>query len=339
MVGGIIGRGLTLFDPPIELLSDVVVTSVANGDILVYQASTNTWINQSTGTLSNIAYTNQANVFTNLQTFNHSVNFPFGSFIKAEGITVIDPADTDLIDTNGFDSLNWGARQLLAPTGSVVLDYNVGQLYDSSSFLAYDIFNRKHYFTNGSTSAINHTGGGADSSSILSFDSTHAYYSQILSLATGKDYRINNVSMLTSTALGSTVVNSSLTKVGLSTLGFVLTDASGNLSSEALTIALPYNTAVTSSGTIILDAYVPFACTVTTIRQIQCNSGGTCTANFKINTTSITGLSAISVTSTPQDVSASALNTVASGNSLNVTISAPSSLTQLIFTLVATRTA
>lgn len=49
MVGGIIGRGLTLFDPPIELLSDVVVTSPSNGDTLVYNSTTKTWNNGAGG--------------------------------------------------------------------------------------------------------------------------------------------------------------------------------------------------------------------------------------------------------------------------------------------------
>ncbi len=47
MVGGILGRGLTLFDPPIELLADVYVTNIQDGQILVYQASTNQWVNKS----------------------------------------------------------------------------------------------------------------------------------------------------------------------------------------------------------------------------------------------------------------------------------------------------
>lgn len=47
MVGGILGRGLTLFDPPIELLADVYVTNIQDGQILVYQLSTNQWVNKS----------------------------------------------------------------------------------------------------------------------------------------------------------------------------------------------------------------------------------------------------------------------------------------------------
>jgi hypothetical protein len=38
--------------------------------------------------------------------------------------------------------------------------------------------------------------------------------SERLNLVTGKDYRINNASVLNATTLGSNVVNSSLTSVG-----------------------------------------------------------------------------------------------------------------------------
>ena len=114
--------------------------------------------------------------------------------------------------------------------------------------------------------------------------------------------------------------------------------ASGSTTVAPITIVYNFNQAVTGNGTIVLSPYIPFGCTITEVYQIQSNSGGSCTANFQINTTSITSLSALSVTSSPQNVAATGANTVASGNALNLIITSASSLTQLIFSLAATRT-
>jgi len=77
--------------------------------------------------------------------------------------------------------------------------------------------------------------------------------SENLELASGKAYRINGASVLNATTLGSAVVNSSLTKVGLSSAGFVKSDVSGNLSVDTNTY-LTSSTGVTtvngSSGAI-----------------------------------------------------------------------------------------
>ncbi len=50
---------------------------------------------------------------------------------------------------------------------------------------------------------------------------------------------------------------------------------------------------------------------------------GTCTANFKINSTSITGASAISVTATPQTIALSAANVAVATDTVTLVITAP----------------
>jgi fibronectin-binding autotransporter adhesin len=72
--------------------------------------------------------------------------------------------------------------------------------------------------------------------------------SENLDLASNKAYYINGASVLNSTTLGSAVVNSSLTKIGLSTAGFVKTDASGNLTADT-------NTYLNASTSSIQDGY------------------------------------------------------------------------------------
>jgi hypothetical protein len=85
-----------------------------------------------------------------------------------------------------------------------------------------------------------------------------------------------------------------------------------------------------------LDTYAPFGYTVTNVYQIQ-TSSGTVTASLKINGTNITGLGSISVSSTPQNVTATAANVVSIGNALSLVLSSPSSPVNLQFTLAATR--
>ena len=86
-----------------------------------------------------------------------------------------------------------------------------------------------------------------------------------------------------------------------------------------------------------LDTYAPFGYTVTEVYQIQ-TSSGTVTAALKINGTAITGLSSISVSSTPQNVSASGANAVAVGDTLSLVFSSNVSAQNIKFTLAATRT-
>lgn len=85
-----------------------------------------------------------------------------------------------------------------------------------------------------------------------------------------------------------------------------------------------------------LDTYAVFGYTVTNVYQIQ-TSSGTVTAALKINGTAITGLSGISVSSTPQNVTATGANTVAIGNTLSLVFSSNAAAQNIKFTLAATR--
>lgn len=68
--------------------------------------------------------------------------------------------------------------------------------------------------------------------------------SEHLDLASGKAFYIAGTSVLNGTTLGANIVNSSLTKVGLSTAGFVKSDSSGNLTVDTST----YTKKVTAAG-------------------------------------------------------------------------------------------
>jgi hypothetical protein len=72
--------------------------------------------------------------------------------------------------------------------------------------------------------------------------------SENLDLANTKAYYINGVSVLDGTTLGTNVVNSSITKIGLTTAGFVKTDSSGNLTADT-------NTYLNASTSSVQDGY------------------------------------------------------------------------------------
>jgi hypothetical protein len=86
-----------------------------------------------------------------------------------------------------------------------------------------------------------------------------------------------------------------------------------------------------------LDTYAAFAYTINEVYQIQ-TSSGTVTAAVKINGTAVTGLSSISVSSTPQNVAASGANSVSVGDHVQLVFSSNSGATNILGTLAATRT-
>lgn len=98
--------------------------------------------------------------------------------------------------------------------------------------------------------------GATDKTIIWDSANTNWTSSENWNIATGKVFKVNNVSTLSATTLGTAVVNSSLTKVGAlsgGTAGFVKADASGNLTTDSSTY-LTSSTGVTtvngSSGAI-----------------------------------------------------------------------------------------
>ena len=98
---------------------------------------------------------------------------------------------------------------------------------------------------------------GATDKTII-WDNTNSNWtsSEDWNLATGKVLKVNNVSTLSATTLGTNVVNSSLTKVGAlsaGTAGFVKVDASGNMTSDASTYAVASSTHYIGTTAVALN--------------------------------------------------------------------------------------
>jgi len=95
--------------------------------------------------------------------------------------------------------------------------------------------------------------------------------------------------------------------------------------------------AVTAAQTITLIQYAPFAFTINSLKNLA-TVAGTVTGTLNINGTPVTGCSSLSLTSTPQNATATAANSVAIGNTVTFVTSSASSLTGLVpFSLVGTR--
>ncbi len=91
-----------------------------------------------------------------------------------------------------------------------------------------------------------------------------------------------------------------------------------------------------ANATYALDAKSAYAYTVNSILGLATTSG-TITVDFKIGGTVITGCNALSVTSTPQDATCTAANTVSSGGQLTMVTSSNATAVNLIATVKTTR--
>lgn len=90
-----------------------------------------------------------------------------------------------------------------------------------------------------------------------------------------------------------------------------------------------------TAKTYVLDQSAAYAYTINTL--IIATVSGTITAAVKINGTNVTGISAVSVSSTPATGTASAANSVAIGDKVTLVLSSASSPVDLSFTLKVTR--
>lgn len=114
--------------------------------------------------------------------------------------------------------------------------------------------------------------------------------------------------------------------------------SSGN--ATTLITGIPFSSGSTTAvgnQTFYLVAKAPFAGTINILEAAQTTSG-TITAAIKINGTNVTGLSAVSVTSTPADTNATAANTFAIGDIVTLVTSSASSDLGFSFLLKITRT-
>lgn len=157
------------------------------------------------------------------------------------------------------------------------------------------------------------------------------------------------------TSLGTLTTNNLILGNGTSAPNFLAFSTSGNvvMSNGSAWISSAPNAPISYTGlietvnfedsttgisaqTYCLDLSANYGYTISTL-NILCTSG-TCTAALQINGTNVTGLSAISVSSTLSATNASGANIVTSTNRVNLVISSPSGLNNLIANVKIVRT-
>ena len=207
-------------------------------------------------------------------TFNGTLTGNASSATYASNITITDDESTNA--TNYITFVNATSGNIGNRVDST-LTYNPstntlsagtfnGAINGSSGSFSSDLTVNGNLIVNGTTTTVNSTtitvddinlelgsvatptdttanGGGITlkgaTDKTITWGSTNGWTSsESINVVTGKTYKINGNDVLSSSTLGSGITNSSLTKVGLSTSGFVKSDVSGNLSVDTNSYSL-----------------------------------------------------------------------------------------------------
>jgi hypothetical protein len=168
--------------------------------------------------------------------------------------------------------------------------------------------------------------------------STHAATDFALSSTTVNGHALSaNVTVTTSDVGLGSVTNDAQLKIA-SNLSDVNNGATARSNLGVAAVGGSYlGDTLTSAQTITLVEYAPYAFTINSLRNLGTVSG-TVSGTLKINGTAVTGCSSLSLTSTPQNVTASGANSVSVGNTITFVTASASSLTGLLpFSLIGTR--
>ena len=152
------------------------------------------------------------------------------------------------LDADKLDKLTTAAQTVASPvtfSGNVIISGDLTVSGDTTTLnvATLDVEDKNIVLASGATTNGAADGGGitlkGESNKTITWDVTNANWtsSEHWNIANSKSFKINNTSVLDSTTLGSTVVSSSLTKLGTS-VGFVKSDANGNLTSDNSTYSV-----------------------------------------------------------------------------------------------------
>lgn len=153
-------------------------------------------------------------------------------------------------------------------------------------------------------------------------------------------FSVSSAGVLTGVGTGLTGTASSLTAGTVTTNANLTGPVTSSGNATTLIGSIPFSagsTTAVGNQTFLLVAKSAFAGTINTLLAAQTTSG-TISVAIKINGTNVTGLSAVSVTSTPADTNATAANTFAIGDIITLVTSSSSSDLGFGFNLKYTRT-
>ena len=154
------------------------------------------------------------------------------------------------LDADKLDKVTTAAQTVASPvtfSGNVIISGDLTVSGDSTTLnvATLDVEDKNIVLASGATTNSAADGGGitlkgeSNNNKTITWDITNANWtsSEHWNIASGKSFKINNTLVLDNTTLGSTVVSSSLTKLGTSA-GFVKSDANGNLTSDNSTYSV-----------------------------------------------------------------------------------------------------
>jgi len=123
----------------------------------------------------------------------------------------------------------------------------------------------------------------------------------------------------------------------LNVWSYIKSKADTFYASKTFTESISFQDSNTSivAQTYVLELYANYAYTINELKVIS--DLGTCTVAVKINGTNVTGISAVSVSTTIATGTATAANTVAIGDKITLVVTSPTTLNNLQATLKTTR--
>ena len=216
-------------------------------------------------------------------------------------------------------TLYWG-------DGRAVASINEGGVSNPSQTLTFTVISgpnlppagtpmsaRKHIYNDTSAHGGGITLKGTTDKSIFWESASNSWTStENFNLSSGKSFFINEANVLSSNTLGIDIVNSSLTKLGLSTAGFVKSDASGNLSVDTSTY-LTSNQSISLSGDVTGSGTTSIATTIANAAVTNAKLANMVAYSVKVRAGNTTGV--------PGDLAVSAQSIIgrATGDIVNIT--------------------
>lgn len=245
----------------------------------------------------------------------------------------------------GTETLIAESSNTIPVTNSGYSEFSATALWDDGVFLITDRIVIKYY--------ANRIAGGSNPTYNFQFGGTSPVRSLVpipLSVVPSSLNETNFGAFVNGLTAKTTLVDADLTDLvdsadsnkskkitWLNVWNYIKSKADTFYASKTFTESISFqdSNASIAAQTYILELYANYAYTINELKVIS--DLGTCTVAVKINGTNVTGISAVSVSTTIATGTATAANTVAIGDKITLVVTSPSTLNNLQATLKTTR--